>query len=146
MSQVGRYFKASEFACPCCKKTAPSLTLVGVLDVARKAIGEPLRINSAYRCITHNAHVGGKSQSWHLEREGICYAADITYSDPSKRHGEHILKLYVLLENAARRRGVAYGMGLYSSFVHLDMRGAYKPSDGSASAKPARWDQYPWAR
>lgn len=139
MSQIGKYFKATEFECPCCKETAPSRRLVGILDSARSQLGS-LRINSGYRCPKHNAEVGGKKQSYHLPIGGTVYAADVTYSDVGKRHGEHILRLYVVLENIARRYdGMPYGLGLYGTFVHFDTRGEV--------GKPmARWDKYPWPR
>lgn len=137
--QIGKYFKASEFECPCCKKTAPSRRLVGILDAARAQLG-PLRINSGYRCPKHNAEVGGKNKSLHLPIGGTVYAADVTYSDVGKRHGEHILKIYVTLEGIARRyEGMGYGLGLYGTFVHFDTR-------GEAGKPMARWDQYPWPR
>ena len=140
MSQVGKYFTAAEFECPCCRKTAPSRTLVSILDTARAQLG-PLRINSSYRCLSHNAEVGGVSDSMHLAQDdGRVLAADVTYSDVSKRHGEHILRLYVTLENIARRFGdLSYGMGLYGSFVHFDTR-------GEVDKPMARWDKYPWVR
>lgn len=139
MGQIGRYFKASEFACPCCKKTNPSPLLVKILDATREVLG-PLRVNSGYRCPEHNKSVGGKKSSYHLFRDGVCLAADISYPDPTKRHGEHILRLYVELENAARRHGVAYGLGLYNSFCHIDTRGEAEPG------KMARWSQFSWVR
>ena len=142
MSQVGKYFTAAEFECPCCRKTAPSRTLVSILDTARAQLG-PLRINSSYRCLSHNAEVGGVSDSMHLPQDdGRVLAADVTYSDISKRHGEHILRLYITLENIARRfDGLSYGMGLYGSFVHFDTR-----SEATPPKPMARWDKYPWVR
>ena len=139
MSQIGKYFKAEEFECPCCKKTAPSRRLVAILDSARAQLG-PLKINSGYRCPKHNDEVAGKKNSMHLEYGGVVCAADVTYSDVSKRHGEHILKLYITLEGVARRyEGMPYGLGLYGTFVHFDTRGEV--------GKPmARWDKYPWPR
>ena len=139
MSQIGKYFKASEFECPCCKKTAPSRRLVGILDSARALLG-PLRINSGYRCPKHNEEVGGKKNSLHLPVGDIVYAADVTYSDVGKRHGEHILKLYITLESIARRyEGINYGMGLYGTFTHFDTR-------GEVGRPMARWGEYPWVR
>ena len=141
MGQVGKYFKASEFACPCCNKTNPSALLVTILDSAREVLG-PLRVNSGYRCKEYNAspRIGGSSKSWHVPRGGVSYAADVTYSDPIKRHGEHILRLYIEIENAARRHGVAYGLGLYGGgWVHVDTR-------GELGAAQARWFKYSWPR
>ena len=139
MSQIGKYFTSEEFECPCCRKTAPSTKLVSILDAARTKLG-PLRINSSYRCMTHNAHVGGVSNSMHLPQDdGRVLAADVTYVDNTKKYGEHILRLYITLENIARRLNDNYGIGLYSTFVHIDTR-------GEVNRPMARWDEYPWPR
>ena len=139
MGKVGQYFSADEFACACCGKSNPSQLLVSILDEIRCKLG-PLRINSAYRCKEHNRAVGGASESWHLPRDGVVYAADVSYVDPTKRHGAYILRLYIELENAARRRGYAYGIGLYENFAHFDTRGQIKGTKG------ARWFKYNWPR
>jgi len=143
MGKVGQYFSASEFACSCCKQSdqrwSPSQILVSVLDEVRKKLGVPLRISSGIRCLSHNKSVGGAPQSWHVPRDNVGYAADITYSDAAKRHGEHILRLYIEIENEARRRDVPFGLGLYSGWVHFDTR-------GEKGAKPARWFKYSWPR
>lgn len=137
--QIGRYFKESEFECPCCKKSSPSTRLVSILDTARTQLG-PLRINSSYRCEQHNRSVGGAVNSLHLPQDdGRVLAADVTYADAGKRHGEHMLRLYITLENIARRYNEPYGLGLYSTFVHIDTR-------GEAGRTMARWDKYPWPR
>ena len=140
MGKVGQYFSASEFACNCCGKTNPAQSLVTVLDSVRKVVG-PLRINSSYRCEKHNKAVGGASKSWHLPRDGTVYAADVTYVDETKRHGAYMLRLYIELENAARRLGTGFGLGLYENFVHFDTRGA-----SPERAKAARWFKYNWPR
>ena len=137
--QIGRYFKQSEFECPCCKQSSPSTRLVSILDTARAQLG-PLRINSSYRCEKHNKAVGGAVNSLHLPQDdGRVLAADVTYSDPGKRHGEHMLRLYITLENIARRYNEPYGLGLYATFTHIDTR-------GEAGRTMARWDKYPWPR
>ena len=137
--QIGRYFKESEFECPCCKQSSPSTRLVSILDTARTQLG-PLRINSSYRCEKHNKAVGGAVNSLHLpQKDGRVLAADVTYADTGKRHGEHMLRLYITLENIARRYNEPYGLGLYSTFVHIDTR-------GEAGRTMARWDKYPWPR
>ena len=139
MGKVGQFFSASEFACPCCKISNPSQLLVSILDETRKSLGVPLRISSGVRCPARNQAVGGASLSWHLPRDGVGYAADVTYSDHTRRHGEHILRLYIELENVARRRGVNYGLGLYSSWCHIDTR-------GELGGGMARWSKYNWPR
>lgn len=78
-----KYFKEQEFACRCCGQLPPSVrenirALVdNVLDPARQAFGKPVYVNSGYRCVKHNAEVGGVPNSQHLRGE----AADITCSD-----------------------------------------------------------------
>ena len=139
MGKVGQYFSASEVACPCCKETNPSQNLVSILDETRRALGVPLRISSGLRCPARNKAVGGASLSGHLPRDGGGYAADVTYSDHPKRHGEHILRLYIEIENVARRRGINYGLGLYSSWCHIDTR-------GECGGGMARWSTYNWPR
>ena len=86
MGKVGQYFTSAEFACACWNESNPSQLLVSILDAVRKRLGVPLRISSGLRCESHNKSVGGASRSWHLPRDGVGYAADITYSDSSKRH------------------------------------------------------------
>ena len=139
MGKVGQYFNSSEFACSCCKQSNPSQMLVSILDAVRKRLGVPLRISRGGRCESHNKSVGGASQSWHIPRDGVGYAADVTYSDPSKRHGAHILRLYIEIENEARRRDVPFGLGRSSGWIHLDTR-------GEKGAKSARWFKYNWPR
>ena len=139
MGKVGQYFSASEFACPCCKLSNPSQLLVSILDETRRGIGVPLRISSGTRFPKRNQAVGGASLSWHIQRDGVGLAADVTYVDHTKRHGEHILRLYIELENVARRRGVNYGLGLYSGWVHVDVR-------GEKGGGMARWSKYNWPR
>ena len=137
--QIGRYFKESEFECPCCKQSSPSTRLVSILDTARAQLG-PLRINSSYRCEKHNKAVGGAVNSLHFpQKDGRVLAADVTYADAGKRHGEHMLRLYITLENIARRYNEPYGLGLYATFTHIDTR-------GEAGRTMARWDKYPWPR
>jgi uncharacterized protein YcbK (DUF882 family) len=87
---------------------------------------EPLRakygsvhINSGYRTPSYNASVGGASGSFHIytDHDGDDQAADVTCASgsPSQWHG------YL---NSIRQseRGGNGGLGLYSTFVHIDIR------------------------
>lgn len=53
--QVGKYFQAWEFDCPCekCKFTLISIDLVKGLDQMRKELGTHLVVSSGYRCDAH---------------------------------------------------------------------------------------------
>jgi uncharacterized protein YcbK (DUF882 family) len=50
-----------------------AVALVFWLDVFRRALGQPLRVNSGFRCASHNRNVGGSPSSRHI----IGCAADI---------------------------------------------------------------------
>ncbi|KAE8545335.1 D-Ala-D-Ala carboxypeptidase family metallohydrolase [Marinobacter nauticus] len=56
-----RYFKPSEFNCPCCGDGFDHMSqeLLIHLDAARHMAGIPFVISSAYRRENHNADVGG---------------------------------------------------------------------------------------
>ena len=69
-----RYFGYSELRCPCCDTCYMSPAFVSRLDRLRMEFGEPLTVNSAYRCVMHNRSVGGKPHSRHLHGD----AADLS--------------------------------------------------------------------
>jgi uncharacterized protein YcbK (DUF882 family) len=118
-------FKKSEFECKCgCKMPSKVLTNVvktaNNLQVLRGYLKASITINSAFRCNTHNASVGGVKTSQHLE--GI--ATDIT----CKSHNPE--SLYKIIENLIKEGKLKEGgLGLYNTFVHYDIRG-----------KKARWN------
>ena len=64
-----KYFNEEEFKCKgaaCCGGSAPmDALLLSRLVSLREKLGEPIFINSGYRCKIHNAHVGGASKSFH---------------------------------------------------------------------------------
>ena len=115
MTQPGKYFTVKEMTCRCgCGKVIFDPMLRDKLDELRGLVGKPIYISSGYRCPEHNAYVGGVPNSYHTK--GI--AADIYVKD-------------MMPKELARIAGeVGFdGIGLYKSFVHVDVRG-YK----------ARWD------
>lgn len=107
--QVSKNFKASEFYCKCGKCGTQVITkdLIIKLQELRDVIGEPIYINSAYRCPTHNKVVGGASDSQHLKGK----AADIRVDD---------LPPWVVMQ-AAEQIGFT-GIHAYSTFTHVDVR------------------------
>lgn len=120
MGTISKNFSYSEFeASPTAKKygitnvistfevrdAVRELTLT-VLQPLRDAWGEPLKINSGYRCPRLNAHpaIGGAPTSQHIKGE----AADI--------HADHPCKLAQL----AYDLGLPYDqMIIYPTFVHF---------------------------
>ncbi len=119
-NQISKNFYLSEFACRCeCEtpfKVAPNL--LQLLQRIRTRIDQGLYISSGLRCPTHNTSVGGAKKSWHLPRDGILYAADVMFYDPTNRNERSALWLYALAENL----GPPTGLGLYNNRVHIDQR------------------------
>lgn len=87
-----------------------SSELVTVLQKIRDHYGKAVTINSAYRTPTYNKKVGGVAQSQHVYGT----AADI------KVAGVKPADLYKWIDaNVLKGTG---GLGLYSTFVHVDVR------------------------
>lgn len=89
--------------------------LMDNLEVIRKELGnKPIRINSGYRNKEHNEAVGGVKNSQHLKGK----AADFRVSGITPLQ----LKSTVikLINDRKIRQG---GVGLYSTYIHYDIRG-----------------------
>lgn len=109
-TKVSTNFRVKEFACA--DGSDPifiSPDLVSVLQKIRTHFGKPITITSAYRTTTHNAKIRGVSDSQHLF--GI--AADIKVKDISpQRVAQYAEQLLI-------NKG---GIGVYATFVHIDVR------------------------
>lgn len=66
-----KYFKDSEFACPCCGKNVQKDGIKRIADEIREHFGSPAIITSGTRCAKHNKEVGGVANSWHLYGNAI---------------------------------------------------------------------------
>jgi uncharacterized protein YcbK (DUF882 family) len=105
-----KYFKLEEFACPCCGKVnAVSPIVMNKIDKIRDQLGIPLHINSGYRCVKHNAEVGGKQASLHLFGKAI----DVSTANMTAEKRLQLLKLVHTEFN---------GIGVAKSFFHMDIR------------------------
>lgn len=118
-TKLSANFTVKEFACKDgSDKILIDTDLVEILQKIREHFGKPITINSAYRNATYNKKIGGVSNSQHVKGT----AADIVVSGiaPSEvvKYAEYIMP----------NKG---GIGLYSSFVHVDVR-----------AKRSRWTNY----
>jgi len=102
-----KYFRYSEFKCPCCGRNETSIELIKMLDKAREKAKVKFIITSGYRCEKHNAFVKGSKNSSHLEG----YAADILCVNPDTRY--IILKSLIL---AGFDR-----IGIYEKHIHVDI-------------------------
>ncbi len=109
-----QYFTQSEFACKCGGKycdgypAEPSEKLVRIADEMRKSFGRPVTVSSGLRCTTHNANVGGVSNSRHLSGKAMdfaisgCTAAQI-------------------LAWTQARSDLRYSYAINDSYVHMDV-------------------------
>ena len=105
------YFQPHETKCKCTDKTCTKdirddLRLL--LNIIRDEFGEPLIINSGYRCPDYNELKGGAKDSQHPKGQ----AADI-----------HIKNLWMQqrIFDLAVQHG-ATAVGLYNTFIHIDIR------------------------
>jgi uncharacterized protein YcbK (DUF882 family) len=88
------------------------------LEPLRKKFG-PVKINSGYRTRAYNASIGGASNSFHVytEHDGNDQAADVRCAKGNSN------QWHALLAGIRRtKRNNKGGLGLYSSFVHIDIR------------------------
>lgn len=101
-------FKVAEFRCKDgSDEVKIDSDLVVLLQQIRDYFAKPITINSAYRTASYNAQVGGSSHSQHV----LGKAADIVVQ------GLTPLALAQYVEFTA-----AGGIGLYTTFTHVDTR------------------------
>ena len=110
MGDLSEHFDRKEFQCQCgCGYDKVHPHLIDVLEEMREYIKKPIFITSGCRCATHNAAVGGVSNSSHLRGK----AADVSlgYMYGPQR--------YNLLRAAVMNN--ALGIGVASTFIHVDV-------------------------
>lgn len=103
-------FRVKEFACS--DGSDPIFIadeLVGILQKIRAHFGRAVTITSAYRTPSRNSAVGGTAYSQHLYGT----AADIKVSGVSPK------QVATFAEKLMPNSG---GIGIYSSFTHIDVR------------------------
>ena len=112
---LAKNFVSSEFACRgrgCCDRVQVDTELVDFLQAIREHFGQPVTVNSGYRCRVHHRAVGGAEGSRHTQ--GM--AADIAVAGVAP----------AAVAQFAESLGVR-GIGLYETqadgyFVHIDTR------------------------
>ena len=128
MEDLSPHFSRVEFRCKgqdCCGNCAPiSGKLIYALECLRASINEAfpdkehtIKIQSGFRCLTYNRQINSKDTSQHVN--GL--AADIVVDGVSPLQVAYLAK--------RTRHFTCGGIGVYPTFVHLDVR-----PDG-----PARW-------
>jgi uncharacterized protein YcbK (DUF882 family) len=89
------------------------------LQVLRDYLGEPIRLNSGYRTPAYNRKIGGAPKSQHT----LGKAADITVKSKTPKQLKAVIEK--LIKEGKMHNG---GVGLYSGFIHYDVR-----------PQPSRW-------
>ena len=109
-------FAPDEVGCRGCTSESPcrrdrfevQVSALDKLQQLRNEWGRPLKINSAYRCLFHNAKIGGAPRSHHR----LGNAFDISVSGMSEKEMEDLYQ-------CAQRIGFS-GFGFYKTFLHVD--------------------------
>lgn len=117
MGDISTHFNRSEFECKCdCGWSVVDAELIKVLELVREFFDAPITITSGCRCDDHNRAIGGAYESKH--KQGIACDFKVDGIEPER--------VYKLLDHEYPTK---YGLGLYKSWVHLDVR-----------PEMARWD------
>ena len=90
-----------------------SIHLLRVLDALREELGGPIYITNCYRAPAYNEAVGGGKCSQHMSFTAADIASPI--ATPVEIH-----KTLLRLRNEGFFLG---GLGIYNTFVHVDIRG-----------------------
>ncbi len=124
MRRISDNFTAEENACHCgdCDKATADVELVWLLELIRRTFGgRPVDVHSWFRCMAHNNRprheysaagirgVGSNDNSWHPTGG----AADISI------RGVKPIEIQRFMRERFPNR---YGVGLYDTFVHIDVR------------------------
>lgn len=108
--KLSQNFTVSEFACKDgSDKILIDTELVNVLQKIRSHFGKTVTINSAYRNPSYNKKIGGVSNSQHTKGTAVDICISSIAPTEIARYAEYIMP----------NKG---GIGLYSNFVHIDVR------------------------
>ena len=117
MAEDTKNFKVSEFACKHCGENKIDQRVLNMAQTIREALGVPVRVNSGYRCPTHNAAVGGVKGSKHT----LGLAADLSCSLGSAKMFETVK----VLKAEGKLPDLDYCIK-YRTFIHIDCGGRRK--------------------
>ena len=117
MTQDTKNFKVSEFACKHCGKNLIDQRVLNMAQELRDYLGVPVRVNSGYRCETHNKNVGGVKNSKHV----LGKAADLSCSLGSAKMFEAVKQLRA----EGKLQDLDYCIK-YKNFIHIDCGGKRK--------------------
>ena len=117
--KLSKNFNLREFKCSDGSSTPLEVVknlekLATNLQVLREKVDSPITITSGYRSPTHNKKIGGAEKSQHI----LGTAADF------KVKGMRPSEVYAIIENLIKEGKIQEGgLGLYSNWIHYDIRG-----------------------
>ena len=116
MANITKNFTEDELKCTCCGKVAMDSAFMAYLQEIRELCGFGFKVNSGYRCESHNAKVSKNSRNDHTRGK----AADIHMTNRYKRSTllKHLLDSGHFLDIAIAK-----------TFIHIG-RGRSKPGVG----------------
>ncbi len=100
-------FSKKELACRCCGKCNLTENFQEKITQLRVEYGQPMKINSCFRCEKHNKNIGGARNSYH--KKGMAF-------DVKCGNSKDKAKLVKIALN------IGFSVGVYNSFIHLDTR------------------------
>jgi len=109
MGDISKHFSRKEHKCPCCDWDSVDKELNEILEDLREKFDSPITITSGNRCKEHNKKVGGSKNSQHALGKAVDF----------KVRGFTPKDVYNYLVSKYHDK---YGTGLYSSWIHLDVR------------------------
>ena len=104
-----KYFQKAEFRCKCgCGADSMEEKLVKTADKVRGYFGNPMTVSSGRRCTTHNARVGGVSNSRHLTGKAMDFCV----------RGMSASMVLTYVQNLPEIR---YAYAIDNNYVHMDV-------------------------
>ncbi len=119
MTEPSQHFSWAEAAChdgtAVPDELRPNIIkLCTQLEVLRADLGQPIHVDDMYRTPAHNSTVGGAPSSQHLLGKAADIRVDGLTPTQLRAAIQKLIAAECMLEG---------GVGLYSSFVHYDIRG-----------------------
>lgn len=108
-----KYFKRSEFRCPCGKcggfPVEMSEQLIRLADTVREHFDAPAPVSSGVRCPEHNSRVGGVANSRHMAGKAMDFCIE---GIPAS----------IVLPYVQSLSGIRYAYAIDSNYVHMDVK------------------------
>lgn len=130
------HLSIDEYKCRCCGEVPYPITLdefpvmysllFEAFELIRSEWGGPIRINSGYRCPKHNAEVGGAPYSIHT------FGLALDMNCKNTRGVEKMERIIDLVMPELR-------VGIYPTFVHMDVGYYINPRLKESWAEGVRW-------